>query len=130
LRKGEIEKGRPTYFPIGTRRPALPIISSLKALSARRLFHPRTPVRSFVSLLGACPRESGAAALVLARLYSVTPGRFNCKAAWQEASHLLPEMILRLRWTVVNAKKVAEVRSSNQTSSGGAVLESPFAFQP
>jgi len=31
----------------------LQIISSLKALLARRLFHPRTPIRSFVNLLDA-----------------------------------------------------------------------------
>ncbi len=48
-----MQKGRRTFSPIQTQRPSLPIISSLKALLARRLFHPRTPIRSFVSLLGA-----------------------------------------------------------------------------
>ncbi len=62
-----IEKGRLTSFSIRTRRLSLPIISSLKALLARRLFHPRTPTRSFVSLLGACLLESGTTALVFAR---------------------------------------------------------------
>jgi hypothetical protein len=32
--------GSPSFHQ--TRRPSLPIISSLKALLARRLFHPRT----------------------------------------------------------------------------------------
>src|SRR5207244_6517822 len=40
---------------ITTRRPSLPIVSSLKALFAQWLFHPRTPVRSFVSLLYCLP---------------------------------------------------------------------------
>jgi len=38
----EIQKGRLTSFSIRTRRLSLPIISSLKALLARRQFHPRT----------------------------------------------------------------------------------------
>jgi hypothetical protein len=54
--QGEIQKGRRTSSAIQTQRPSLPIISSLAALFARWLFHPRTPIRSFVSLLGACLR--------------------------------------------------------------------------
>ena len=77
-------KGAAHHFFIRTRRLSLPIISSLKALLARRLFHPRTPTRSFVSLLGACLLESGTTALVFAR--------WICHlGVWQEASSLLPE---------------------------------------
>jgi len=60
-------------FSIRTRKPSLPIVSSLAALSARRLFHPRTPIRSFVSLVTACLQELGATALMLARLDTSPP---------------------------------------------------------
>jgi hypothetical protein len=44
-RTRKFKKGSSPTFSIRTRRPSLPIISSLKALLARRLFHPRTPIR-------------------------------------------------------------------------------------
>src|SRR5215471_5272847 len=72
-----IEKGRLTSSSIRTRRLSLPIISSLKALLARRLFHPRTPTRSFVSLLTACLLELGSTALIFARFYVSPPGRIQ-----------------------------------------------------
>jgi len=71
LRQEKIEKDGPPSS-IRTRRPSLPIISSLKAPLARRLFHPRTAIWAFVSLLGACLLESGVTALILARFYNVT----------------------------------------------------------
>ena len=48
----------------------------------------------------------------------------NLQAAWQEACLLLPGMILRLRWSVVNPKWV-EIHES--CSSGGTPLEFPSA---
>src|SRR5437879_7555910 len=103
---------------IRTRRLSLPIISSLAALSARWPFHPRTPLRSFVSLLGACLWESGEAALMLARFYTSPPCRTS-GATTREAFLLLPEMILRLSWRVVNPKKSRELDPLDSNRSGG-----------
>src|SRR5712692_11784943 len=47
----------------------------------------------------------------------------NLQAAWQEASPLLPEMILRLRWSVVNPKR--QRLASNQT-----VVAARFGIPP
>jgi hypothetical protein len=55
----ELQKGRLTSHSIRTQRPSSPIISSLAALFARWQSHPRTPIRSFVSLLGTCLLEFG-----------------------------------------------------------------------
>jgi hypothetical protein len=97
----EIEKGRLTYFPIQTQRPSLPIISSLAALFARWLFHPRTPIRSFVSLLGACHGNWVQPPLVVARFYLSTSLPHPTASGPQLGNTLmLPEMILRLRWGV------------------------------
>jgi hypothetical protein len=103
---GSEYKGRPTSHSIKTQRPSLPIISSLEALSARRRFHPRTPVRSFNGPLTACPLESGATARHSCQVPCVhLRAAFNLQAASQEASFLLPEMILRLCWRIVNPKR-------------------------
>jgi hypothetical protein len=69
---------------------SLPIISP--RMSALRVvaIRPRSPIRSFVTLLVACPLESGATALTLARFYMSPPASLN--RDWllaQEAYRLL-----------------------------------------
>jgi len=85
---------------------SLPIISP--RMSALRVvaIHPRSPIRSFITLLAACPLESGATALILARLYMSPPASSNCERPLaQEAYRLLPESILLLHFGVVNSSK-------------------------
>ena len=104
-------------FPIRTRRPSLPIISSLKALFARWPFHPRTPVRSFVSLLTTCLQELGTTALIFVRFYVSPPGRI------QPASGLAGSLTSASRNDSAPAMErcqsqrgaeMAEIRSMNQ----------------
>jgi len=84
----------------------LPIISP--RMSALRVvaIDPRSPIRSFVTLLAACPLESGATALILARFYMSPPASSNCD--WllaQEAYRLLPVTHSLLLSGVVNSSK-------------------------
>ena len=113
------KKGGPPFLSFRTRRPSWPIISSLKALFARRLFRPRAPIRSFVSLLGACLRESGATALMLARLYTSPPRRISGSS--RKRLSAASELILLLLKCVVNGVEFHRHRGCTifqQTATG------------
>jgi len=113
----EIEKGQPTYFPLRTRRPSLPIVSRLAAPSARWLFsstHACQIVRQSSYWLP--PGIIGVTALMLARFYSVTSVPHpTCKRLGRKHTFLLPEMILRLRVARCQSQS-AETRSTNNTA--------------
>jgi len=60
---------------------SLPIISPRKSALRVVAIHPRSPIRSFVTLLAACPLELGATALILARFYMSPPARSKLRLA-------------------------------------------------
>jgi hypothetical protein len=126
-RETEKSKRAAHLISIQTQNPSLPIISSLEALLARRLFHPRTPIRSVVSLLDARLLESGATALVFARFYNVTSRR---QAAFGRKHPLcFPKMSLRLFCGVVNPTRL-EIRILESNRSGGAFWNLHPLFSP
>ena len=78
----EMEKGRPPRRSVGTRRASLPIIGAAQERATRgKKAQPRM-FRSVVTLLAACPQESGATALILARFYLFTSCRRVARRIW------------------------------------------------
>jgi hypothetical protein len=61
---------------------SLPIISAAQERDLRGDYCLAALLRSFVSLLAACPQKSGVTALILARFYISTSRRFHCCGYW------------------------------------------------
>ena len=103
-----MEKGRPRLTPPGARSTSLPVIGSAQERDLSEHFGQLAFIRPFVTLLTACPEESGETALILARFYmsppaAPTPG--GPDASPGTATGKVPSIvILRLASTVVNTK--------------------------
>jgi hypothetical protein len=101
------KKGGPPLIPFKTRKPSLPI-SRLAAFLARRRFHPRTPIWSFVGLLASASWNQVHNRPRLCQvLYVTSEPHPTCKRLCEEPL-FLPAMILRLRCGVVNPKMADE----------------------
>ncbi len=62
---------------------SLPIISAAQERDLRGDYCLAALLRSFVTLLAACPQKSGVTALILARFYISTSRRFHCCGYWR-----------------------------------------------
>jgi hypothetical protein len=71
--KEEMEKGRSRLYSPGARSTSLPVIGSAQERDLCEDFAQLAFIRPFVTLLTACPEESGETALILARFYMSPP---------------------------------------------------------
>jgi len=115
-RRVEIQKGRRTSFPSRTRRPSLPIISSLEALLARRLFH-STHSHLIVHRSSYClpPGIRCNRPHLCQVLYRHLQAASNLQAATQEATPLASRNDSAPAMWRCQSPIWQEIRSSNQT---------------